>query len=532
MRGFLMAAAMLTVVVALGNMPASAEEGLPNILPEYRTPELRRHALSVGGRTSGGRFYEHWDGTYRLPPEWTSDQREWRVWTRGGISSSWSYTLDRPDLQFKSSFRLGYDWNASQSKDRDLELDGEDRSKTEGENLESTFANSCRKYLDSGLFLGLGISGGLYRRTEDGSYDEGTLYWDYDFGYPIQEDIHRQTESYSQSTGLDASLSAGLGRLHEVTDARQALYILDDLVAQGCLNRKPSRREIIDLAELITQLKNERIFDSREKMSHSLQVIDAWLTENSLLREGGAEYFTLLFDNWLHGASARRFHGAEIELRYTSLRSRWRWINELKESHESGLTTYFRRYDSKEILKGQRADLAVRVSRALSKRLQLDLLAEPSFTFRSDTWDYDGIRFTDDPSETEEYREDYKVEGYEYEILFEGSLKYHRDTRNSFISRLGFSRQRSEVTLGDHAVLNDQEESIDWDRNRFQTEASLSAGWTRYFSMKSRLSTNISYRWSRYRVLTRDNEVSLDFPHYRELDSNFYVSISYSYTVF
>ncbi len=50
-----------------------------------------------------------------------------------------------------------------------------------------------------------------------------------------------------------------------VQDAQMALYILNDLQQQGLLNAPVSPEIAQSFAELITDIRNKRVFDSRRK---------------------------------------------------------------------------------------------------------------------------------------------------------------------------------------------------------------------------------------------------------------------------
>lgn len=96
------------------------------------------------------------------------------------------------------------------------------------------------------------------------------------------------------STSVKASipLRVGKGRIEQVEDARQAIYILDNLAKRGVLNRRLSNDEIYTFSQIISTVKNKRFFDSRLRMIDEITTVDSFLVKNNLLATAGAPYFT------------------------------------------------------------------------------------------------------------------------------------------------------------------------------------------------------------------------------------------------
>jgi hypothetical protein len=111
--------------------------------------------------------------------------------------------------------------------------------------------------------------------------------------YFIYKDI-----GYNYSLSAELPLLAGIGRIEQVQDARLAVYILDDLMASGDLKRVATNDEINSLAEFITNLKNQRYFDTRLEKISQVTAIDSFLTVKGLKSQSIASYYTLIYDNW------------------------------------------------------------------------------------------------------------------------------------------------------------------------------------------------------------------------------------------
>jgi hypothetical protein len=103
---------------------------------------------------------------------------------------------------------------------------------------------------------------------------------------------------YDYHLSAKLPLLAGIGRIEEVQDARLAVYILDDLLASGDIKRAPTKDEIISLSEFITNLKNQRYFDTRLEKISQITAIDSFLTVKGLKSQSNASYYTLINDNW------------------------------------------------------------------------------------------------------------------------------------------------------------------------------------------------------------------------------------------
>ena len=88
-----------------------------------------------------------------------------------------------------------------------------------------------------------------------------------------------------------------------MTDARLAIYILDDLLKQGRLSRTPNQEEVFAFADFITKTLNKRVIDSRIKKIKESVAIDSFLTSNGLSKVTDGLYFGLINDNWNYGRS-------------------------------------------------------------------------------------------------------------------------------------------------------------------------------------------------------------------------------------
>ena len=108
---------------------------------------------------------------------------------------------------------------------------------------------------------------------------------------------------------------AGIGRIEIVTDAQQAIYLIDAFSKNKILNRDLSSNEIFSLSQEISRLKNKRFLDSRLHLIDEVSHIDSFLIANNLITKSDARYFTTLYDIWLYGDKFERKSGSSLELR-------------------------------------------------------------------------------------------------------------------------------------------------------------------------------------------------------------------------
>ncbi len=524
MRGLLIAT-LIALTACTQAYPANAEEGLPNVLPEYRTPELRQHWLSFGTSTNPSRRYTHVDGQnpYRSELD-LQDERSWRREADLRLNGHWGYSLDRPELRKSISFYFYYDVGRTSWELLEAGQEQSDDTDTSHDAIELNSSSGYRRYLASGLFAGLDLRFKVMRRVSTEDRDVILYFWG--SGDDVVEMKGREKgDRLSDELELSLPLSLGWGRIHDVTNARLALYILDDLARLHCLTRSPSREEILDFSQLITHMNNERIFDSREKIIASIKALDDWLRQKDLLKTAGAEYFTSMYDNWENVVMwDRREHGSRISLTFHPTWQRF------DSEYESILRLEDRELIDYEWRKGHgeertlTAALEWNRSRALTKRHQLMLTAGSSFSYRSYLNNNSIFEFTDNPGQTVDEEQRHDTNGYAGSLYLSSSLEFHRDTRNSLGGSLIFQHNRSEFTYVTPTSNRDDE--------RRSTNIRLRVSWSRAISMKNRLYVGLTQSWNRDKHLPIDNLTGTRLPHARQLYSRISLRISYYHTVF
>ena len=139
-------------------------------------------------------------------------------------------------------------------------------------------------------------------------------------------------------TLFSIGIGVGLGRIEEVGDARQAIYILQELQKQKLLKKDLSAEQINELAQLITTVKNKRQFDSRIKLIEEITTVDSFFVANDFIdKDHSTAYFTTLYDNWQYAnvsrQSGNRFTvGVTPSGEYNGLHAKQSFLNSTIES--------------------------------------------------------------------------------------------------------------------------------------------------------------------------------------------------------
>lgn len=105
------------------------------------------------------------------------------------------------------------------------------------------------------------------------------------------------------------SIGFGRGRIERVQDAQMALYILNDLRAQGLLSAPVTPATVNSFAQLITDINNKRVFDTRRRRIYELTRIDSFLQSSGLAGKTDIRHFTTVNDNWAFAINPYRQAG-------------------------------------------------------------------------------------------------------------------------------------------------------------------------------------------------------------------------------
>ncbi|WP_321519054.1 hypothetical protein [uncultured Bacteroides sp.] len=240
-------------------------------LKSYKTPDIKRNALDFTFNSDGGFV------TNPGPNNNTFD-------IKGLINSS--FKRDINTRHFIGEQQVNLDLSGSK-----MGLNSISNSKRR--NLSSTFQyeNSSRFYISDKWFWNTG----------------GNVYFNYD-------NIKGASDPSYSSLNINVSPTIGLGkgRIESVRDARQAIYILDNLSKKGVITTKLSEEEINRFSQVISTVKNKRFLDARIHLIDEITQVDSFLVNNNYLKKSGASYFTTLYDYWQYGDLCARGAGLEF----------------------------------------------------------------------------------------------------------------------------------------------------------------------------------------------------------------------------
>ncbi len=163
-----------------------------------------------------------------------------------------------------------------------------------------------RIYHRPGRFFEYGLNGGIQFTTENGRVSSSPQ------------------EVKANRFSLDATipLKIGRGRIEPIDEVFIAKFMMDDLVANGVLGEDLSEEDLFDLARLMAEVRNQRIFDFRRQIISQLTRLDAWFKEKKLTGGNDILYFTTMNDNWIYafknvrGAGYRLSLGVAPQVRY------------------------------------------------------------------------------------------------------------------------------------------------------------------------------------------------------------------------
>jgi len=137
------------------------------------------------------------------------------------------------------------------------------------------------------------------------------------FNYMSQKDNDVDYTYKSSTVSPSVGLGFGKGRIEQVQDYRQAILIMNELEKRNVIKESLSEAEMLEFAEVISAIKNERFFDSRKKKEKELKVLDTFLQEKGLISQNDINYFTGLEDMWSFGALQIRENGTEWKVVFT-----------------------------------------------------------------------------------------------------------------------------------------------------------------------------------------------------------------------
>jgi hypothetical protein len=113
------------------------------------------------------------------------------------------------------------------------------------------------------------------------------------------------------------NLGIGTGRLENITDIQNALWLYKALVKVDRLSANLSGADLNELGRSITKGNNTRVLDSRRRTQFLLTTVDNYLQQKGLISKTDINYFSNLNDILFFAFNNPRFSGTEKFIRLT-----------------------------------------------------------------------------------------------------------------------------------------------------------------------------------------------------------------------
>ena len=505
-----------TLVVSAFLVPTSfaSAGGIEYPLAEFRTTDIVRNKLFLWASFSPS--LGNGSSVERTPRDeflWDGDSSS----LEGNIQVRGSRLVDRPRTIYDVELSAAYAPRFIDSHDSYTYEHAENESPrrnsrdTNSDGYYSSVSGSARHrdYISGHWFREAGVS--------------GRAAWSYTSirqtraGDPPDPVSHSGSETDSRDAQFAIPLRLGVGRIHEVSYARTALYILDDLEDRGRLLRRPDRETIDDLANRLREVENDRVFDSRERRIHELRQVATFLQDRGLVGHIDAQTYASIKDSWRYVSHPARGSGLEASIGATYTRAD---LGRNSKSTNEGVPITL--LDDEESVRSLAFDTRIVRQSPLSKILQLDQELEVL------------IRDADSKSDTARLISgDRKLwheerDGTSFEAAVAINATYYPTSRDSW-----------ELSLaGRHVATVSDEESRgpDFDRrasdvHRDSSRFEASTTWTRSLSLQTTLVVGYTFLHDSSRS---SDEVIEDRPPTRTRISGdgHSIDLAYTYEIF
>jgi hypothetical protein len=127
--------------------------------------------------------------------------------------------------------------------------------------------------------------------------------------------ITNKTDAKNLGYGLTLQLGYGRGRLENITDMQNALWLVKALQEENRLTRALNAAELLALGRSITRSNNTRILDFRKQRQFQLETVDGYLQEKGLISKNDITYFSNLNDILFFAFNSSRLRGTEKFIR-------------------------------------------------------------------------------------------------------------------------------------------------------------------------------------------------------------------------
>ncbi len=201
-------------------------------------------------------------------------------------------STDRISMTSTSSLSAAY------SNGKSHNLSGNNRNRNFQIIPSSTILNKW--YAQNNFFeLGATVTGNYYNYKDKSSYQ------------PVPYKVNSGYYSTAINTGI------GKGRLENITDMQNALWLNKALTEINKLTRTLTPAELNELGQTITKGNNTRVLDSRKRIQFILKTVDDYLQQQGLINKTDIDYFSNLNDILFFAINNPRLAGTEKYIRFT-----------------------------------------------------------------------------------------------------------------------------------------------------------------------------------------------------------------------
>lgn len=136
----------------------------------------------------------------------------------------------------------------------------------------------------------------------------------FEFSHQIRASFQRYNingaEGLNDTYFATVPVKIGIGRIEPMNDVFLAQFLMDDLLEAGVITEKFSEEKLFELAQLMSLIRNQRVFDFRRARIYQLTEIANWMEQNSIAQS--IRSFAILNDNWLNASLIQRRHGKRM----------------------------------------------------------------------------------------------------------------------------------------------------------------------------------------------------------------------------
>ena len=115
----------------------------------------------------------------------------------------------------------------------------------------------------------------------------------------------------------------GTGRLENITDMQNALWLYKELTAEKIIARQLTGDELNELGRAVTAGNNTRVLDARRRTKFILAIVDNYLQQKGVISKTDINYFSSLNDILFFAINNPRLAGTEKYIRFTPAIASW-----------------------------------------------------------------------------------------------------------------------------------------------------------------------------------------------------------------